>query len=489
MENQISFPVKEMMDRYCFFRRKYMYMFRKKETGELIITWGDNLEAKQVWEHFNGNIALCVKAGPRNTKFLSFDVDLPEPEVVHKVVDTLADLGIPREKIYVSTSGGKGYHVDIFFMASIRNWKAKELYDLVIYFGGLNPAKVEYRPTDGQSIKLPLGIHQKTGKRCWFVDRETLEPIEDFDYIKTTEKIHPDLIDSVIKQGNRRRFDILFAEMPEEEQKPTKRTVRNSKSPEGYDIVTPGTRHRKMLEYALFLYRIGGDYESIRRGLEEWYYRQNMSLISASERECLRDISEITAWVMRKGRRQELGKDDTHEYHTKIRIYETDAKRIIQGDTKSARLLAFLVTVYCDKYGFCGLSAAKLCQHLNINSNKTVVEAEKCVAELKLFSKQQGGLKNMGGHLKKVTNKYRFPMDYDRGGEFIEIDGLVTAENIYELYIRTLAALLDEGDAKSSLTAKEFKDWRMMRDAMAEGCDSDGGREAGAESVSAQSGD
>src|SRR5699024_12407077 len=45
-----------------------------------------------------------------------------------------------------------------------------------------------------QGVKLPLVIHQRTGNRCWFVDNETLEPIESFDYILDIEPMSADAI-------------------------------------------------------------------------------------------------------------------------------------------------------------------------------------------------------------------------------------------------------------------------------------------------------
>lgn len=459
---EIKYPVNEMMQRYGFFRGQYVLM------RGAVINWVKNkFTTRQMWEHLSGNIALCVFAGPSNTGFLSFDIDLPEPEVVRKVIDTLAELGVPRDKIYVSTSGGKGYHVDIFFSRSIYNWLAKELYDLVIFFGGLNPRKVEYRPTATQAIKLPLGIHQKTGNRCWFLDRETLEPIEDFDYIKKTELVDADLIGDIIHRGNRRRFDIMLADALAEEEK-TNATAKTSPmrsalnagataTPASFDITEPGTRQRKMIELALYLYRQGGTYDSIHRDLQDWLYRQNMALISDPLSECLRNIDNITGWVMTKGRRQELGEDTTHEYHRNTRIFESDARRIISAKTRSARLLAFLFTVYCDKYEYCGLGIEKLMEISGIKTMNTIIAATNELVKDGLFWKQRGGLKFRDNTLKKVTNKYRFPGGYERGGEFIEIDGLVDSNNITSIYAKTLAALLSEDELREHLTASELK--------------------------------
>lgn len=458
----MEYPIKDLMDRYCFFRRKYVMM-----RGDMTTHMGSGFTSRQVWEHLNGNISLCVFSGPSSTTFMTVDVDLPDPGVVHKVVDTMAQLGLPRERIYVSLSGGKGYHVDLFFNKSMYVWKARELYELVIFFSGLDPHKVEFRPTPTQSIKLPLGVHQKTGKRCWFVDRETLEPIEDFLFIRRTEKVEWQLVDQVIKDGNLRKFYIMLDQAKESnggERKTAKRGKKAGDSP--YMITAEGTRHKMLILEALRLYREGGDYESIHHGLEEWLRRQDASLYKDPWDMCMRDIDKITGFVMRCGRRRELGDDPAHEFHENTRIYRSDVLRIIQGSTKASRLLAFLFTVFCDKYGFCGMNTRKLGETLGIRSNKTIVVAAKDLVDKGLFHKVAGGCRMIRGESRLVTNKYKFPKDYERGGEFVEIDGLVTEESVYDMYVSCVAQLCGDDDVAGKISKPEAEACREYRERM-----------------------
>lgn len=460
--------VDKLMERYCFYRQKYV-MMAPKFTKHMKTKYGE----RQVWEHLNGNFALCVFAGPSNTSFLSIDIDYKDPNIVHAVVDTMTELGIPRDKIYVSTSGGKGYHADIFFSNSIYNWKAKELYDLIIFFGGFEKRKIEYRPNAKNAIKIPLGIHSKTGRRCWFVDRETLEPIEDPGYIEQTEVIDTALLDDVIKAGNKRRFNMLIDDIQRNESG-DKKKKQKSVSSDLYDITEPGTRHSKMIEVALALYREGGDYGSIYHDLVDWLNRQNPRMIKGTRDECMRDAANIAGWVMQKGRRNGLGDDPNHDWHKKTRIYRSDAMRIIKGKTKTARMLAFLFTVYCDKYGYCGMGEWKLCQELGVKSNQTVVNAAKDLVEKRLFYKKQGGAVFTGVAYKCVTNKYSFPMDYKREGEYLEIDELIDHGNVYDMYIQAIAALCSPDELKAYLTKDEMGDCRRA----AKSEDADAGRSA-----------
>ena len=102
----------------------------------------------------------------------------------------LRSLGLPRDKAYVSFSGRKGYHVEVFFDRIVDLGSLFNLYCHVIKGGALNPEKVEFRPTPTMAIKLPLSVHGKTGNVCWFVDQATLKPIEDAAYIAGIEPVH-----------------------------------------------------------------------------------------------------------------------------------------------------------------------------------------------------------------------------------------------------------------------------------------------------------
>ena len=94
-------------------------------------------------------------------------------ETVHAIINFLTALGFPQDRIYVSFSGGKGYHVEMFFDRLVYTNRLYALYSTVISQSDLDPRKVEFRPLPGNAIKLPLSIHGKTGNVCWFVDQKT----------------------------------------------------------------------------------------------------------------------------------------------------------------------------------------------------------------------------------------------------------------------------------------------------------------------------
>ena len=59
----------------------------------------------------------------------------------------------------------------------------------MLAFTGESSRRIEFRPSFGQAVKLPLSRHAITGAVCWYVDRETLMPIEDMSYILSIQPI------------------------------------------------------------------------------------------------------------------------------------------------------------------------------------------------------------------------------------------------------------------------------------------------------------
>ena len=99
----------------------------KQESGE-----PQRLNMKKIHNHLRGVYNVAVFCSQKSSKFICFDVDINDGGVVRKLIDVLVDLGFDRERIYISISGGKGYHVEIFFdkvvaNESIANYKS-ELY-------------------------------------------------------------------------------------------------------------------------------------------------------------------------------------------------------------------------------------------------------------------------------------------------------------------------------------------------------------------------
>lgn len=200
-------PTKQLVNKfnelYIQTRSKYLVQFPEGKYVTLTYTSKNNVTKfndSMVSTHLKGDLTYGVFSGGYFSKFITFDVDCTNEDmsrwITHRLVFVLIEeYGISREDIHVSTSGGKGYHVELFFREQIQVEELRKFYrSVLISVGELPEGQIEFRPVWTQGVKLPLGIHQKTGNRCWFVDNVTLEPIESYDYLLTIEPIPSQII-------------------------------------------------------------------------------------------------------------------------------------------------------------------------------------------------------------------------------------------------------------------------------------------------------
>jgi hypothetical protein len=201
-----------------FITVRYKYI-KQNEDGSYI-TFNKQKNSNHVYlndgfikSHLLRQSTYGVFCSETHTKFITFDVDVPDIREARRVVlalyYVLNSLGIPSEKIFSSWSGTKGYHVDIYFSRVISNYLVKKIFDTVILetynlLDGKINGQIELRPTHNQGVKLPLSINSKNkdarNNICWYIDVENnFTPIYSPEYILTIEPIEADLMEGLIK--------------------------------------------------------------------------------------------------------------------------------------------------------------------------------------------------------------------------------------------------------------------------------------------------
>lgn len=291
------------------------------------------LNMKKILGHMAGYFNIGVFASAKAAKFICFDIDLMDKELVLRLIDRLVELGFPRDRIYPSISGGKGYHVEIFSDSPVANNILFKLYRAVVDDGGFDRHKVEFRPTEGQAIKLPLSRHYKTGNMCWYCDNETLEPVEAQEYVFQ------------IKPMKREKFCRLVAAIKLKSNGISKKNYRvRTREPEvlGADIDNaptirePHTRHDLMLKYGRWLRGCGFEPPEIYHRLMDWVDRQDRRLISSTDKEVEEDARQIAEW---------MGKlppgDKVFRRYGMGRINSADLNYILNGKNKTERRILF----------------------------------------------------------------------------------------------------------------------------------------------------
>ena len=128
------------------------------------------IEVRKIY-HLTGKVTYGVWFKEYTTRFMGLDIDIKPQngglEALEEIVDLLHSKGI--KNAYIPTySGNKGFHIDIFFDSYISKKYADRIYNDILENTGYSKTEVELRggKENRSGYKLPLGVHQKTLRRC-----------------------------------------------------------------------------------------------------------------------------------------------------------------------------------------------------------------------------------------------------------------------------------------------------------------------------------
>lgn len=283
--------------------------------------------------HIERAYAVGVFAGAWGSKFICFDVDDGDRQTVLKIMSVLSDLGIPNDRIYVSYSGGKGYHVELFFDAIVSTERLYALYSYVINTGKLNCRKVEFRPTHTAAIKLPLSLHAKTGNTCWYVDRSTFEPLKDVSYILEIQQLSAGCLETLIPS--------VCTNMVLD--KPAQRNPSHA-SPQtqnlGMTLTAEGTRHNMMRNIAVYQRCQGKTRDECEQALKEWMAEQDRRFFHSDDEAVRHDLYKLVDWVYSD--RFVVPKTKSRN---KAEIAASEVEWLLEREGRSVRRILFLLLV------------------------------------------------------------------------------------------------------------------------------------------------
>jgi tetratricopeptide (TPR) repeat protein len=219
---KLKYSASTVADVFSFFsgrENNYAMQWSKEDTTGYSPA-NEPLSFQKVARHLEGEITLGIYQlnTASQVKWCAFDVDIKKDEVTAredagKNINFLLfqALTVARElrrvvssrglKAYLEFSGFKGYHVWIFFAEFVSAQKAKALMEDMLKqadFGVLDKViSVEIFPKQekladtgklGNLVKLPFGIHKKTGRRSYFLDDDDQPVPEPADFFEVAEK-------------------------------------------------------------------------------------------------------------------------------------------------------------------------------------------------------------------------------------------------------------------------------------------------------------
>lgn len=447
--------VERINELYVSYRKKYVLclpggrLITPKRNGELYSVLTSNV----LKNHLMQKYAVAIFAGPKTSRFVCFDVDDGRKETVAGIVDALVGIGFPREKIYVSFSGGKGYHVEMFFDHLVSTSRLKELHTRTLEMTGFNARQVEFRPTHGSAIKLPLSVHARTGKMCWFADRDTLELVERYDYLFEIQKIPVELFYRIVPAQRINKPPVCNAGSCEIAG--TSWTIPGGISVSGqtnedYDVQSAGTRHNLMRKIAVHMRLNGKNRAACEEALLQWYEHQDQTLINSSRDEVLADIQELLDWVFSD--RFKLPYDKKTE---QVRVTATDMKLVFSAANRSARRILFLLLVRSIA-GMNAIAISEIAAAIEL-SRKSTYKAITKLRDQNLLSYESGArIRTNEGNFASDRNRYKVPHYMGRRNEpYVELQIADVMKHFDDCYHHAITQLMTESEIGLCLSLDE----------------------------------
>ena len=461
--------IQKINDLYILYRKKWL---KFDTTGYSTIS--STITDYHVKNHLQGHYTLGVFAGSIFTKFICFDVDVINPQMakwtVYKLVDTLQEIGIPGEYIYISTSGNKGYHVEIFFNKPVFNTDIKQFYLMVLNYAELlniDYGKVELRPTHTQGVKLPLGKHFVTNRICWYTDFERgLKPIEDYNYILCIQQMDTEFFYDILNKA-KDSIDITEQQAIEYENivskhKPLKiydENVDPNVTIEAIEnliktgLKMQGTRHNSLLKICKLNKYNGMSAEENKQFLIEWMAKQNKRMYTSKWEDVLKDIDLIVKYTYERNYLLVTKRKD-------ITITSNEIEEILKIKGKNHKLVLYALLVhskrYANKDGVFYMSYEQMKNATGIDSRTTLI---KIINELEK-SNLIKVIRNISGNNKliKDTNRYKINLlcSFLYNPENVK-SITICDKNCQNCFNACLCRLFDNKKLKTMLTRREYE--------------------------------
>lgn len=431
--------IKKLNELYIQTRRKYLlqlpdnYIALNRDKMANVFSLNDGLLAR----HLNGMNTYGIFNGNTVNKFITFDVDFADDETMArwatlKLIDVLvSEFRIFRGDIHVSLSGSKGYHVELFFDRPIAAEAAEQFYHKVMAeLPEFSERNIEFRPTWGQGVKLPLGIHQRTRQRCWFVDNMTLEPIKSFDYVLSVEPMDANIIlDAVIELTDEQAEE--FAEIVRSTDTSitivdtSKALQKARKILDAGRLTASGTRHNTTFTLACFFNSQGFERDEAIEAI--------MEILLNTPREYFSEGSTPAFWRKETERlvNYAFDKDLTLGNADKqITIYKSEILAVLNVGTFRQKQLAYAMLVTSKRYGrVFYLTMNTAMKMIGTKSKPTVNTAIKKLVEVGFIEYVRKGEVDRArskelGRVSYKPNKYRLLIDEPASDEkSIQTDG------------------------------------------------------------------
>ncbi|MFC5401488.1 TOTE conflict system archaeo-eukaryotic primase domain-containing protein [Cohnella soli] len=421
--------VKNKLHELYFIQRSH-YLIQYKNYGYITYKQGKarrgekvrGLQDYQMTCHLEGKYTVGTFS-KYTTKFITFDVDFPSNKetakwITYKVSHSLNSLGIEH---HISFSGSKGWHIEVFFKDLIRIDHAKMFYNHILDVSEIRQYqdegnKVEFRPTDKQGVKIPLGAHQDTGNYCGFCNvsdgLRVLGKDESEAYLLKINRIDSqrvlDIIgtekDSIDKKALMQTEEAIgqYKPLPIYEQS-EKYSIDYIKDAYINGLKVQGSRHSITFRICLYLKYHGLEADQSKAELYEWMEKQNPETYTTKLEDCFKDIDNIVRDVYEKDMGLAVSKRD-------LTVTYEEIKWIIDKcPEKNQKLIVYAMLIhskrFATKIGVFYMKFKHIEEATGLDDNTVQRQVNKLIS-LGVIDAVERDRKQKGTYLRK-PNKYR----------------------------------------------------------------------------------
>lgn len=493
MENNV---VQALNNLYVTYRRKFIVQKKDGSYREIKRyskekkSYAPVLTDKALKQHIEGKQTIGIFAGSKKTKFICFDIDTKDKARAdtYQLRDTLildfADqFGFTYEHINISFSGNKGYHIDLFFDGVIDNEGIENFYYSVLSKAGLTTKEVELRPLAQTGIKLPLGIHQVTEKRCAFVSTYNLDETLPLNHILNIKQIDKNKFEQGLELIKDETVEVSKSvdEMTEEEHKEFVRSrvdtslyeVNNLKGVlrdilENNTLKYPDTRNKYTLLISIYLRDKGYNEDETRNIINEIMLnsKKYKGLVNSSETHIKRETKRIVKYTFKENYTLSVGSN-------KIILYKDEIKDILEIGNLKLMMLYLSMIIHAKRHQPIGsdnfyMAYSVMTNYGNARQRSTL---RKNISELEHLGRIeviQSGVKDhvrseAEGRGISKTNVYKIKKNFNQNtDENVLIKANTETIDLYSI----LAKALDENaisitEIKNSFSKYEFKKFKQ----------------------------
>jgi hypothetical protein len=477
--------INKLNELYITKRSKYLLM---NDNGEYS-TVSHSVTDKLLMQHLKGEKTIGIFAGSYLTKCLIFDVDITDKNeskwICYQLRNQLIEFGFPQDKIYISFSGNKGYHISIHCSELFSFTVTKEIYEATLREISLlhRKDKIELRPQPNLGVKLPLGINKKNKDNknnvCYFCDFTSgLKLIKDKSYILKMDSISNEEFTDIVDRMKDNGFIFKGTVSNEEVVKEKKKLEESYKQPESFKqnidenetveaiqdlllngLQLPSTRNNSVLKIAKLFNYYGMSLEECVEQLKDWMKWQDKTLYTTPLDKCMSEIERLSKYVYENNITLTVEKKD-------ISISRNEVAEIMKLQLNTHKLVLYSLLVqskrYATKHGSFYMAYSQLTKCTGLKRNQLIKIIDKLAEEnfIEILSRND---KVKGTHLKRA-NRYKikfYTVDDIENDEFIIEKNF--NENLNSKFMSNVCLLFTNEELKSKCNRRQYEEFRDYR--------------------------